>query len=313
MKRVLSFAFALVIAFLLANPASACTGPYCSGWFNLESEARQGVDDKSFRGWKNHGTMGSYDAEGYGHSALSGWGGDIEGHTEALGGALGKTESYKFDPEIGDTSFGIGSVSQAEAISGAGLEGEIEGKGHLSGSISGGIDMKTGANSWYGGNWKDPDTRGFAHQGACGSFQGAHKSGADQGYSAYINARGLSYSESYGYEITHEGLTTVGKGTNVGTQTALESGVDNMHHETPVVTGGWETSGMAGTETHQTHHSGFATAKALGAYSCSGHLGQGFEGMVDGYSHTSVTTVDGWNGSINRAESGMKVESKLIP
>jgi len=138
-------------------------------------------------------------------------------------------------------------------------------------------------------------------------------SNAAAGVSAGISVFGNSGSASYRYVNWDNGAKTEGMGTNVAAFTTVLSNkgsYDNdngLAHADSNVQGGWLAAGGAVTKTTQTGPGGIATAGAVGIYSGSGQLGDNFHGSAVGYSSTSVTTIQGMNGSMSTAAAGMQV------
>ncbi len=307
MKRFMLFLFSAVFALLMATPALACSypsDPACAVQLEINAGAYQGVMDESYLVKEKYGTSGEYLSEGFGQSGLSSHGDPFSAEVNALGGALGSSNSYTFSWEDGK---GVGTKTQADAMSGADLSVTPGSEGHFQGSLSGGINLFTGADSWYGGTSENPETFGFSGQAVTGEFSGEVNKTNHGGYemSAYINAQAKNVSESYGYKVYGDGWQVKGAGSNVESYTSLQSG------STGPVSGGWEVEGIAATGTLQTYGDGYAGAGAIGTYSCSGSLGQNFSGYAVGGTNTSITTVDGKNGSINKAQAYMSVGSNL--
>ncbi len=306
MKKFLFSLFVLVFSLILANPTSACKpwDPGCETGLNIEAQAYQGITGGSELEKKKYGTSGSYLSEGFGHSWLSSDGDPFSAEVNALGGAFGNSDSYKFSWENGK---GVGTITQAEAMSGADLSVTSDSEGKFKGGLSGGINLYSGADSWYGGTTENPTTFGFSGQVITGEFSGdvyrTNKCGYEM--SAYINAQASNVSESYGYKVDGDGWQVKGFGSTVESHTALQSG------STGPVSGSWEVEGIAATASLQTYGDGFAGASALGTYSCSGNLGQNFTGYAVGGTNTSITTFDGMHGSINKSQAYMSVGTNL--
>ena len=111
---------------------------------------------------------------------------------------------------------------------------------------------------------------------------------------------------------------TEGMGTNVGAYTTVSSyGFEEsrscgcLSGASTYLDGGWQAVGGANSVTIQTNPTGAAMASAVGVYSGSGNLGTGFNGSAVGYTNTSMTTLNGYTGSINTASAGMKLTSTV--
>ena len=140
------------------------------------------------------------------------------------------------------------------------------------------------------------------------------KAGAGAG--AGIDMYGWSYSESYRAIDNFDGGKTESMGTFVGAGTEVNSyGYDYDWDKGCIarsgarVDGGYIAAGGAATLTVQSNGYGTAKAVAVGGYVGAGQLGSNYQGSAVGYSKTSITTLDGFNGSINSASAGMQVTS----
>lgn len=290
----------------------------------VEAGAKQSVGDFSSIGSLdgNYGAGSLFNAQGEGYAYQNNPDGyDIE--VSATGGALGNTDSYTFDPGISGpgnpgagSNFGVGSASQAEGVAGAAADA---GQYFSLDEISGNTSEVTGAGSYIGDSAFNPDTMGVTTQNAEGSFysDGPHSPGkADSS----INTWGNSYSESHKYTLNDGAQTTKGMGTEVGSFTNLEG-------ETYYTPGGqgtgsgfsWEACGTTHTETVQEYGNGMAKATATGSYGAQDSkmggsnydVSSNYEGSAEGGTSTSVTTVDGMQGSVNRASAHMSVSSQI--
>lgn len=322
MKKALILVLSICVMAFMANFAMAQPSVYQDG--EVEAHAEQKVGDYSGIGaWDgNYGAGSFFDAQGEGYAYQGNIpSGGIE--VSATGGALGNTNSYTFDPGISGpgnpeagSNFGVGSASQAEGVAGA----SADASGYFGlDEISGSTSEATGAGSYIGDSACDPDTYGVAGQSAGGSFDsdGAHSSTlADTS----MNVWGNSYSESHEYTIYGDGQTTTGMGTEVASFTNVEA-------ESYYTPGGggvgsgfeWSASGAAHTETTQEYGNGVAEATATGSYGASDvqrggsnyDVSSGYTGSAQGGTSTSVTTVDGMQGSVNRADAHMSVSSQM--
>jgi len=144
---------------------------------------------------------------------------------------------------------------------------------------------------------------------------------AGAGAKAGIDMTGFSYSESYRAIDKFEGGKTESMGTFVGAGTDVKSYGNDWEWKVnegcgiacsnASVDGGWIAAGGAATRTVQGGDGlGHARAGAVGGYFGAGELGTNFNGSAIGHSQTSITTIDGFNGSINGASAGMKVTAQ---
>jgi hypothetical protein len=76
------------------------------------------------------------------------------------------------------------------------------------------------------------------------------------------------------------------------------------------VEGGFVAAGVAASKTVQMTPTGMAAATAFGTYAGAGGLGCDFNGSAVGYTATSSTTLNGYNGSIMSSQAGMQVSSR---
>ncbi len=131
-----------------------------------------------------------------------------------------------------------------------------------------------------------------------------------------IDMWGDSFSNSYRFVDIDGNMRTEGMGTNVGAFTEVRTSGDASSYDNgdayagAYVRGGWVAGGMVSTTTTQSAPGmGGAFASASGSYFGAGSLGTNYSGSATGYSSTSITTVNGMNGSINTAAAGMSVTS----
>jgi len=262
---------------------------------------------------------GSYDLVGYKVHAL----GSTEGELTSIGGGFTKTDAYRFDPEIGDIGIGVGSYThntqvmtggslylEAEGLAEAhGFIGGIAGQGSLDGSIVVGSPLPMWDSNGL--------SAAIAGQGSYGGFVGGGIAGlyGDVELDANINMDGYTQTESYRAIDFFEGGKTEIMGSFVNTRTTVVSsgGVDRSGLATGFLEGGYKAAGFAATKTIQVTNSGMAKATAVGTYSGSGPLGTNFNGQAVGYSNTSATTLDGYNGSVMSSSAGMKVSNTPVP
>jgi hypothetical protein len=134
---------------------------------------------------------------------------------------------------------------------------------------------------------------------------------------ANIDMWGNSYSESYGYVNVNEGVRTEGLGSNVGSDTHVRSSGSISSYRNGLAVadarlyGGFVAAGGATSMTQQTvPGAGAALATAQGGYVGAGTLGCDFDGVANGYTFTSGTTVEGLNGSVMTSGAGMAVSAR---
>jgi len=150
----------------------------------------------------------------------------------------------------------------------------------------------------------------------CVTVNNDSKAGAGAG--ASITMWGGSYSESYRAVDWNDGTKTEIMGTNVGAYTNIESSGYNYDWDKGLgyadsnISGGWKAAGGVASVTIQDAPGiGGAIATATGVYAGSGPLNTNYAGSVHGGTYTSVTTVNGMNGSINSAGATMSVTSTV--
>jgi len=312
MKKFL--ALATVLAFLVVTPFTAM-----SASFNINDVAIGGglsADGALIPG----GAAGGIGAAG-GFSAgeASGgtvWFGSAGANIDLTAGGVTDTNAYTFNP--GAFGIGVGSRTDNSAgargdldgnafglASSAGVVGGITGQGSLNGSIVGPSPLPVWNSNGV--------TFGVAGQGSAGAFVGAGAAALMGTYDlgGGVRADGWSASESYrGIDFIPGGQTEY-MGTRVGAGTELQS----YGYATPgvfgiaVVDGGWIAGGGAASRTIQTTAGGAASASAVGVYAGAGGLNDNYSGSAVGYTRTSATTYNGYNGSIMSASSGMQVSS----
>jgi len=339
--------FAIVIAslFLLTSSIAFACGPF--GCLDVDAKAGSAAIDCDARLIPNGGAFGISGAIGGAKAGADGFvfNGTVEGDVDAWGGGLTVTDAYRFNPHMGDKSIGVGSSSESYALTGAKLKIKVDpgyfGFGEVDGHLCGFAAQGTLNASGLIESPKYFDTEGFtggiAGQGSIGGFSGGafavsgpdikicrwkidSKSGAGAG--AEIAMSGGSYSESYRF-VDWSGCgpgstKTEGMGTVVGAYTNIESyGYDydwdkGCSESGACLRGGYMVAGGAATKTVQDAPGcGGAKASAVGFYVGAGSLGTNYNGSAIGYSNTSVTTMNGMNGSINTASAGMSVTSKI--
>ena len=277
------------------------------------------------------GGVAGADADGFIFNGL------VEGEVSTIAGGLTTTDAYRFNPDIGDMSIGVGSYSQSYAITGADakikVDPERRGFGMASANIFGiaGQFTLNGSALWESPIYFDSTgfTGGVAGQGSIGWFSGDafamsfgdrcwRDSKAGAGIGAEMEMGGYSFSESYRFVAWNGDYTTEGMGTLVGAGTYVESYEYDYDWDRgracsyADVDGGWVAAGGAASITIQDAPGiGGAEATAVGYYVGAGSLGTNFNGSIDGYTYTSVTTHNGMNGSINSAGAGMSVSSHV--
>jgi len=335
-KSVMTVVMCAMFVLGMTGMSIACDGPDCygSGNFNIDAKAISGGIDAGVKTIPNGiaggaaGAVGATKADAYGYAQDA----VTEGHISVVGGGLYNQYDYTFGVPS-DLSIGVGSQSNAEAIT----------EGHV--SLFANADDPSG---WFDYNQgvAAADFRGFAAQGTLdgsllgespyffetngvtGGLAGQGSLGTIEGgafaydessaflcwrrpdyahANAGIDMWGGSYSESYRYVDWGCESRTEGMGTNVGAYTNVTSFGDSSCDG--YTNGGFVAVGGAGAMTAQSGNGGAALATAVGGYTGAGSLNCNYNGSVQGQTYTSITTVNGMNGSIVSAGSSMRVES----
>ena len=311
---------------------NGCEGPTCqesaSGNFDISVKAIGGGISADGKTIPNGAAGGFGIAGGVGAGEASGAFESFRflGRTVTLGGAeanigvtaggVTQTTAYTFNP--GGFGIGVGSYTDNYAVIGGHVDGNacglayssamvgaIGGQASLNGSVLFGSPLPV---------WDSHGmTYGLAGQGSVGAFViggGAAGLGSYEA-DAGIDMWGGSYSESYRGINFLQGGKTEYMGSNVGAWTHVTSygNADSRGFAGAYAEGCYLAGGFATSKTVQFTDSGFAKATAAGSYTGSGPLGTGFNGSANGYTYTSATTFDGYNGSIMSASAGMSVSS----
>ena len=248
--------------------------------------------------------------------------GSAKGELESVAGGFTKTDAYRFTPSVGDIGIGVGSYTDnAAAVTGGSLYVEANGLAEAHGFMGGIAGQASADGSFVVGSplpmW---DSNGLsaavAAQGSLGGFYGGAVAGlyGDAEVSANVEMSGYTQTESYRAIDFFDGGKTEIMGSYVNAQTtvATSSNVDRSGLATGFVSGGYQAAGVAATKTIQATNSGFAKATAVGTYSGSGSLGTNFNGQAVGYSGTSATTLNGYNGTVMTSSAGMEVSNSSI-
>lgn len=328
MRKFIVGLLSLVMIMFMANVGFAGGSFYDETSASKTTSDYQDVSDS--QGGAATGFLSSGESDSYTSGmVLTGTGyGDIS----ATAGALGDSEAYNYNPDMGNAvDYGVGSYSSAEGVTAGSVSTGINnGFGATGGGINGDTEQGTAAGSYVGlapeqeiegiivfeEGLSNPDSYGVTGQYATGSFDGVVLSGNILfGYhseaSASIDSWGHSLSESYEFvDVQNNGdEITYGKGTYVESATTVETSRHTEGHSP--LSGSWEAGGGAVTETTQNYEGGTATAYAEGSYEGSGDLGQNYEGSVQGSTSTSVTHFpNGPQGSIMHSEAHMSVSSQ---
>ena len=135
---------------------------------------------------------------------------------------------------------------------------------------------------------------------------------------AGISMSGASLSESWrGVADTDDGRHIEAMGTFIYADTQIVatgySGADSTiaANSGACVQGGYAVIGGAASKTVQYSQNGVSKATANGKYTGSAGLNTTFNGVADGSTQTSVTTVDGMNGAFHGARATMTVTSNI--
>lgn len=324
-----SFITIIVGLLLMAAPALACDGPNCSasGNFDIDVSTAAGGVSADIQTIHN-GLAGGIGAaggitSGEAQGAFGSWGpftlGSSEADLNVYSGGLTNTNAYRFQPisSMGH-GIGIGSSTDTFATVGGSLEGEAHGLAYSHGNISGVAGQGSLDGSLIGDSalhgWDSEGTSfGVAAQGSIGHFYGT---GCAFGHGSYelaadIDMWGLTYSESYRGIVYDNGSRTELMGTNTGAFTKINSsGYDNTNCIAHAdVDGGFVAGGAIAARTVQTTNGGVAAASMNAAYIGTGKLGCTLNASATGYTNTSITTTNGYNGSIVSASSGAHVSN----
>jgi hypothetical protein len=248
--------------------------------------------------------------------------GGTEANIGVTAGGMTKTEAYRFNPEVGDIGIGVGSYTHNIAAVHGALDGNAWGLAHSEGFFAGVAGQGSLDGSIVFGSplpfWKSKGVSyGLTGQGSLGYIYGV---GGAAGLGSYeleagIDMSGYTQSDSWRAVDFFEGGKTEYMGTAVLTNTQVESygDADDSLIGFANVGGQWVASGFATSKTIQTITTpaggGFAGANANGAYSGSGGLGCNLNATAQGYTQTSATTLNGYNGSIMSSSAGMKVNN----
>lgn len=336
MKRTfLGIAMATMIAVSgFMNPVLACTGPNCeaAGNFNISVFAKGGGLSGDIEiipngiaggfgltgGVAKGGATGEVTTFKFGRKTISL--GETGAEVGVWAGGATKTVGYSFNPVTCETPFdigiGVGSWTHNIATTGGTLEGHVLGLGYSAGTIAGITGQKSFNGSLLTGSplsaWKSTGvTYGVAGQSSLGGFTGY---GISAGFGSYdvgadIYMSGKSGSESWRAIDFFDGGKTEYMGTNVFASTLVETSAyaNDKGIAKAGIDGGFTAKGDVATKTTQAVNGGTAVAKANGGYTGSGDLGCNFLGSAVGYSQTSATTLNGYNGSIMSSNAGMTV------
>jgi len=336
------FILSIALMFLMTGVAFAtddCNGdPECSasGNFSINTLAIGGGADLHGATIPNGAAGGLSAAGGVAFGAAEGSFSSFKiwGYTVTLGGAEADLTNigggwvlmddagklYNPVPDA-DKSIGVYSRSNTYAVTGgslhvgawglagsAGAIGGLAGQASLDGSI-------IGPSPKFG--WESKGVSfGVAGQGSVGGFVGG--AGAvflgSADVDALIEMNGWSGSASYRYITWNDGAKTEGMRTDVLARTQITSSGNASGRGAGggFIEGGWVAGGVAASKTVQMTGTGYAAANAVGTYSASGELGCDFNGSAVGYTRTSATTREGYNGSVMTSSAGMKVTSGTI-
>lgn len=289
-------------------------------------------DSKSIHGifGGNGGAFGISGAGGIAGAKAEGgviWG-SASAYLTASGGGLTSSNAglrYYYN-RFGLLHVGVGSVSTNEAVTSASADINAKALAGFVGAKMGGIAAQGTLNGSHvepgniGIGWlsvpmnTDGFTGGIAGQGSIGGFTGGAIAptifwipvGADM--EAGIHMLGTSGSDSFRFVDYENGAKTEGLHTDVWALTQINTIGSN--NGLAFVDGGFVAGGFAKSLTVQGNQYGGAAAYAVGHYSGSGNLGTNYNGSAQGYTQTTITTVDGMKGSINSSAAGMQVTSQ---
>jgi hypothetical protein len=334
MKKLLIVCMMVIGLALGAGNGMACEGPECSaqGNFDIDTFAAGGGIDLDGRLIPNGATGGISAAGGIAGGQATGevaegtigWGrwkktikfGDTSAALNTTGGGFTQTNSYVFSPKGFDVAIGVHTDSDNFATTQGSLDVAalgiaeshgcmfgLAGQGTLDGSI-------IGPSPFFG--WESEGLSvGLAGQGSVGGFYGAAGSVGlgNVNVQAGIDMWGGSVTESYRGITWNGDMKTETMGTNVAAFTTVDSygSVDRSGLAVGYVEGGYVAGGVAASKTIQANNGGVAAANALGTYSGAGELGCNFNATANGYTQTSATTMQGYNGSVMNSQAAMSV------
>lgn len=332
-KKIFGVLFAAMLVFGMVGAVNAgCVGPDCSGQGNFDIDvfaAGGGVDTDFVTG--NGGYAGGISgAGGVAGGSANGtvWNADAYGDLGVTAGGLTDTYNGTYDPTSGaDYSNGLASMSFSQAeTTGNGVVGVDTGWAAGTSMSLYGLAAQGSANcaGIHGYNHPAARTTGGSHgevaQGSAGGFLGAGfatsgfggDAAAAMGAEIFMN--GSTFVGSYRYADLNNGVQTEGMGTNLAATTNLTSSKYTATEGCLAgagIGGGWVAGGAGQSVTQQVANGGIALSTANGSYSGAGGLGCNYNGYLNGGTHTSITTVDGMNGSIVRSDASMSVGSRV--
>lgn len=319
-----------------------------TGALNIGATSMGGDIDYGYK-FINNGVGGGLSAAGgvsTGAAAGVNKNGTMNGSIDTVAGGVMKTTTFKYTPTSSDPSVtlkhadGVGSTSVATGVTGGNLKVSVDPTNKGAGVVAGGIDGIAGEVTVDGSiikttNKFDSDgvSDGVAGQGAVGEFEGTAGSGPDYkkyGFfgptidsnagaevDAYIEMSGYSESDSYRYIVKGDGNRTEVLGTNVMAGTNVITSGDKSSYDNGLgyadadICGDYKVAGVAISGTVQKSDSGLAIANAAGIYTGFGALNTSYTGTVVGGTSTSITTIDGMNGSIVHSSANMAVSSNV--
>lgn len=324
MKKFTTFLSALMLTLvLMVAPVYAGAG------FDVNSGAAGGgidYDGTLITGGAAGGISGAFGTVEAGASGGIIWG-SAGGWVDTIGGGITNTNTDTFNPGFGTTSIGIGSYSENQAVTGFHSSIYVDGVGGMSSVYGSGFAAQGTLNgscldeTSIGFTNSDGFTGGAAGQGSIGGFAGGAYVGtiwgdADASLGANIEMNGYSYSDSYAYIDVDGNSITEGMGTFVLSSTNVEAfGYGNINSSGLAGgdyygNGGYSVIGGAGSVTVQDGSGGSAYASCGGVYAGGGNINSSYNGSAAGYTHTSIMTLNGMNGSIVHSLAGMHVSSE---
>jgi len=292
--------------------AGAIAGGSANGWFK---EYEVPVYDWTWHPTGCWGFCGYWTKDLIGYETITAGGASAD--LSVWAGGVTRTEAYVFNPGF-DVGIGVGSYTDNYATLGGRLEGDAWGLAYSSAHLCGlggqvSLDGSILGPSPYFGWESDGMTMGLAGQGSVGGFVMGGVAAGYGDYEAYANIdmSGYSYSESYRGIDWFDGGKTEYMGSNVGAGTQVLSYAYDRDCGigAAFVEGGFVAGGFAASKTVQATDTGFAAATAIGVYGGAGGLGCDFNGSAVGYTATSATTLNGYNGSIMSSSAGMNVSN----
>lgn len=309
----------VVMCFMFGN-AFACEGPDCSGSGNFDISASAdgsgfSIDNKfipnGFSGGFG-GANGVIDGNAVGDVVFFG---KTSGSLNFVGGGITMTDAYKIT-DFPNFKIGSGSKTENMATVNGLMTLNSKGSAYAVGEFSGAGGQISLNNSFIGASnfpmWKsDGGSAAMATQNSFGNLVGVGGGlfNADVIISGGFTMNGMSVSETYRQIEFDDGVQTETFHSNGYASTDVNSAYFNNNQNIALsnVSGKFTANGSVVNNTIMKSNGNVAQAASYGSYSGAGVLGCNFNGVANGYSGTTNTTFNGFNGNIMGAYSGMSV------